>query len=37
MQLAVVSSADATQVARIIGPHSHPLTGHGECSVLVVR
>jgi len=37
VQLAVVGSADAAQVAQIIGPHSHPLTGHGECSVLVVR
>jgi len=37
VQLAVVGSADAAQVAKIIGPHSHPLTGHGECSVLVVR
>ena len=37
VQLAVVGSADAAQVAQIIGPHSHPLTGHGECSFLVVR
>jgi nucleotide-binding universal stress UspA family protein len=37
VQLAVVGSADAAQVTQIIGPHAHPLTGHGECSVLVVR
>ena len=37
VQLAVVGSADAALVAQIIGPHSHPLTVHGECSVLVVR
>ncbi|HVQ50656.1 MAG TPA: universal stress protein [Mycobacterium sp.] len=37
VQLAVIGSADAAQVAQIIGPHPHPLTGHGECSVLVVR
>lgn len=37
VQLAVVGSADAAQIAQIIGPHSHPLTGHGECSVLVVH
>ena len=36
-QLAVVGRADAAQVAQIMGPHSHPLTGDGECSVLVVR
>jgi hypothetical protein len=37
VQLAVVGSADAAQVPQIIGPHYHPLTGHGECSVLVAR
>ena len=37
VQLAVVGNADANQVAQIIGPHSHPLTGHGECSVLIVH
>ncbi|HEY2196959.1 MAG TPA: universal stress protein [Mycobacterium sp.] len=37
VKLAVIGKADAAQVAQIIGPHAHPLTGHGECSVLVVR
>ena len=37
VQLAVVGGADAGQIARIIGPHSHPLIRHGECSVLVVH
>jgi nucleotide-binding universal stress UspA family protein len=37
MQLAVVGSTDVDQVARLIGPHSHPILGHAECSVLIVR
>ncbi|MET0993942.1 MAG: universal stress protein, partial [Mycobacterium sp.] len=37
VQLAVVGGADAGQIARIIGPHNHPLIQHGECSVLVVH
>lgn len=37
VQLAVIGGADATQVPHIIGPHSHPLVPHGECSVLVVH
>ena len=37
VQLAVVGGADAAQVAQIVGPHSHPLIPHGECSVLVVH
>ena len=37
VQLAVVGGADADQVAQIVGPHSHPLVPHGECSVLVVH
>lgn len=36
IQLAVVSSADAGEVARMVGPIS-PLFGHSGCSVLVVR
>jgi nucleotide-binding universal stress UspA family protein len=37
IQLAVIGSADTDQVASLIGPHSHPILGHAECSVLVVR
>ena len=37
VQLAVVGGADATHVAQIVGPHSHPLVAHGDCSVLVVH
>jgi nucleotide-binding universal stress UspA family protein len=37
IQLAVIGSTDADQVARLIGPHRHPILGHAECSVLIVR
>jgi nucleotide-binding universal stress UspA family protein len=37
IQLAVIGRADVDQVARLIGPHRHPILGHAECSVLVVR
>jgi nucleotide-binding universal stress UspA family protein len=37
VQLAVVGRSDAYEVAQIIGPHSHPILRHGECSVLIVR
>jgi len=37
IQLAVIGSTDADQVTRLIGPHRHPVLGHAECSVLVVR
>jgi nucleotide-binding universal stress UspA family protein len=37
IQLAVISSTDADQVARLIGPHRHPILGHADCSVLIVR
>ena len=33
----VVGGADAASVAQIVGPHSHALVAHGECSVLVVH
>jgi nucleotide-binding universal stress UspA family protein len=36
VQLAVVGSADADNVARMVGPHN-PHFGHTGCSVLVVR
>jgi nucleotide-binding universal stress UspA family protein len=37
VQLAVVGRADAANVVQIVGPHSHPLVAHGDCSVLVVH
>jgi nucleotide-binding universal stress UspA family protein len=37
VQLAVISSRDAHQVAHIIGPNRHPVISHGYCSVVVVR
>jgi hypothetical protein len=36
VQLAVVGSSDADNVARMIGPHT-PHFGHSGCSVLLVR
>lgn len=35
--LAVISGAEAGQLARLVGPSGHPLFRHPECSVLVVR
>jgi nucleotide-binding universal stress UspA family protein len=37
IQLAVIGCSDRDQVARLIGPHRHPILGHAECSVLIVR
>jgi nucleotide-binding universal stress UspA family protein len=37
VQLAVISGAEADQLARLIGPPGHPLFHHPACSVLVVR
>lgn len=37
VQLTVVGGADALNVIQIIGPRSHPLVAHGDCSVLVVH
>ena len=37
IQLAVIGNTDIDQVARLIGPHRHPILGHAECSVLIVR
>lgn len=37
VQLAVISGAEAGQLAQLVGPYGHPLFGHPECSVLVVR
>lgn len=37
VQLVVVGSEDAKQVAQLVGPHSLPILAHGDCSVLVVR
>lgn len=35
--MVVVGPDEARRVAQIVGPHSHPILGHPECSVLVVR
>jgi nucleotide-binding universal stress UspA family protein len=37
VQLAVISGTEADQLARLVGPHGHPLFRHPDCSVLVVR
>ncbi len=37
VQLAVLSGAEAGELARLVGPQGHPLFRHPECSVLVVR
>jgi hypothetical protein len=37
VQLAVISAAEANQLARLVGHSGHPLFRHPECSVLVVR
>ena len=37
VQLAVIGSSDADEVVRLIGPHTHPILGHAECSALVVH
>jgi hypothetical protein len=35
--LAVVGSADALEIAGLGTPNCHPIGGHPDCSVLVVR
>jgi nucleotide-binding universal stress UspA family protein len=37
VQLAVIGASDAGELARIVGPHGHPVFHHTESSVLVVR
>jgi len=37
IQLAVIGVVDIDQLTNLIGPQSHPILGHAECSVLVVR
>ena len=37
IRLAVIGSADIDQLASLVGPRSHPIVGHAECSVLIVR
>jgi nucleotide-binding universal stress UspA family protein len=37
LQLVVIGSEDAHQVAQLVGPHSLPIFAHADCSVLVVR
>ncbi len=37
IELAVVGSADAEQIAGLATPNCHPIVGYPDCSVLVVR
>jgi nucleotide-binding universal stress UspA family protein len=37
IQLAVIGVVDIDQLTNLIGPQSHPILGHAECSVLIVR
>ncbi len=37
IELVVVGADEAGEVAQLVGPHSHPILEHRECSVLVVR
>ncbi len=37
IELAVVGSADADQIAGLATPNCHPIVGYPDCSVLVVR
>lgn len=37
IDLVVVGADEAGRVAQIVGPHSHPIVRHPECSVLIVR
>jgi hypothetical protein len=35
--LAVLGSADAGELARMVGPHDHAVRDHPRCSVLIAR
>ncbi|WP_101949617.1 universal stress protein [Mycobacterium sp. 3519A] len=37
VQLVVIGGSDADEVARIVGPHGHPVYRHAQSSVVVVR
>ncbi|WP_292988469.1 universal stress protein [Mycobacterium sp.] len=37
IQLTVLGDSDVNQIARLVGPHRHPVLGNAECSVLIVR
>jgi nucleotide-binding universal stress UspA family protein len=37
IDLVVVGADEAERVAQIVGPHSHPIVRHPDCSVLIVR
>jgi hypothetical protein len=37
IELAVVGSADAAEIAGLVTPNCHPIVGYPDCSVLVVR
>ena len=37
VQLVVIGGSEAGQLARVVGPHGHPVCRHPESSVLVIR
>jgi hypothetical protein len=37
IELAVVGSADADEIAGLATPNCHPIVGFPDCSILVVR
>lgn len=37
IEFVVVGADEAGRVAQLVGPHSHPILEHRECSVLIVR
>lgn len=37
IDIVVVGADEARRVSQLIGPHDHPILGHPECSVLIVR
>jgi len=37
IELAVVGNADALEITELAAPNCHPIVGHPDCSVLVVR
>lgn len=37
VRMVVIGADDTDQIATIIGPHTHPLIAHGDCSLLVAR
>jgi nucleotide-binding universal stress UspA family protein len=37
IDLVVVGADEAERVVGLVGPHSHPIVRHPECSILIVR